>query len=248
MESHRTRSLYPTCGFEKIRSKEKRVPSPEISITTTPPRQSAAFISTTPGNVDQISQIDDLISCFRLLTLDTPKLALLSKLIRGAKVAMPDRGILNATNEELYEDNVRKKKRGNRTGKQHDAQGARHLGLEEIEQRRQYAASQQRELEDKQAAKNRKRGEAELAKACKELMRFGPDLLGLPLKKSAPAVPTPKPVHKTPEKLANTQRKKRKSAMQRHVRFEGVPVKKGREKVADRVSSRGRMIYRRCKS
>ena len=117
---------------------------------------------------------------------------------------MADRIILNETNAELYEANLRGKKRGDRTGKQHDGQGARHLGLEEIERRREYARSKQREFEDKQDARRLKRGEAETAEACKELMRFGPDLLGLPSKKAAPAVPMPKPARKTREKSANT--------------------------------------------
>ena len=141
-----------------------------------------------------------------------------------------------------------KKKRGDRTGKQHEAQGARHLGLEEIERRREYARSKQKELEDKQTARKVKRGEAETAKACKELMRFGPDLLGPPSKKITPAVPTPKPIRKTQEKLITSPRKTTKIVKQRRVQFEGVPVEKRGEEVTTRVSSRGRIIHRRQKS
>ena len=47
----------------------------------------------------QVSQIDDFISQFRHQTLDTPKLAMLSKLIREAKLAMTNHIILNETNK-----------------------------------------------------------------------------------------------------------------------------------------------------
>ena len=62
-----------------------------------------------PGNVDQIGRIDNLVSQFRSETLDTPKLALLSKLIKKAKFAMADQIILSTTNAELYEANVHNK-------------------------------------------------------------------------------------------------------------------------------------------
>ena len=73
-------------------------------------------------------------------------------------------------------------------------------------------------------------------------MRMGPDLLGLSSKKPALAVPTPKPARKPQEILASTRRIQRKIGKQRLVRFEGVPVEKGAEEVATRVSSRGRII------
>lgn len=60
--------------------------------------------------MDEVGQIGELVLKFRNQTLDTPKLALFSKLIKGAKLAMADGIILNATNTELYEANVRKKK------------------------------------------------------------------------------------------------------------------------------------------
>ena len=176
--------------------------------------------------MDQVSQMDDLISRFHHQTLDIFKLALLSKLIRGAKLAMADCIILNETNAELYKANIRKKKQADQTGKQHDVQGARHFGLEEVEWRHEYARNKQKKLENKQTAKGKKHEEAELAKTCKKLMHFGPDLLGpgpTP-KKSVLAVPTPKPAHRTHENLVNPQRNKRKTVQQHHVQFAGIPV------------------------
>ena len=238
----------PSTVLKKLEGKGKHALSSEAPLVTTPERRPAILVPRTPANVDQVSQIDDLISQFHHQTLDTPKMALLSKLIRGAKLAMADRIILNETNTELYEANVQKKKRADRTGKQHNSQGARHLGLEEIKRRREYARSKQKELEDKQAARKMKQGEAETARACKELMRFGPDLLGPPSEKSTPAVPTPKPARKTRETEVTTQKKGRKIVKQRRVQFEEVPVEKRGEKVTTQVSSRGRIIYRRRKS
>ena len=213
----------PFMVLKKLEAKGKRTLS---ALVTTPERRPGTLVPQTPANVDQVSQIDDLISQFRHQTLDTPKLALLSKLIRGAKLAMADRVILNEINAELYEANVRKKRRGDRTGKQHDAQGARHLGLEEIERRREYARNKQKELEDRQTARRVRQGEAETARACKELMRLGPDLLAGPLKKFTAAVPTPQLTQQG--KLVPAQRiEGKKIVKQRRVHFEEVSVEKG---------------------
>ena len=67
------------------------------------------IVPQTPRNIDQVRRINDLIVQFCNQTLDTPKLALFSKLIKGAKHAMADCIILNTTNAELYEASVQKK-------------------------------------------------------------------------------------------------------------------------------------------
>lgn len=85
--------------------------------------------------MDQVGQIDETIAQFRDQTLDTPKLALFSELVIGAKLAMTDRVTLSQTNKELYEANVQKKRLANGTGKQYDGQGARHLSLVEVDRR-----------------------------------------------------------------------------------------------------------------
>ncbi|MCJ1429335.1 hypothetical protein MMC29_007248 [Sticta canariensis] len=127
---------------------------------------------------------------------------------------MADRIVLNETNAELYEANVREKNKETVQVNNYEAQGARHLSLEEIERRREYARSKQKELENKQTARKMKRGEAEIAKACKELMRLGPDLLGLPSKKNCASCTNPEAyTEKTQEKLVTTQRKKRKTTI-----------------------------------
>lgn len=233
---------------------ENRMPSASdagtSSLLTPERRNPGTLIPKTPANVDQVGQIDELIAQFRDQTLDTPKLALVSKLIKGAKMAMADRTVLNQTNTELYEANEQKKKRANRTGKQYDGQGARHLSLEEVERRRQFAINKQKELEDRQAARKTKREEAELAKACKELMRLGPDLVGPPPEPVIPlaALQKPRPVSKTQRTRVNPQRTRtRKTVPKRRVRFAEVQVEQA-EKPISRVSSRGRVIRTRRKS
>ena len=97
-----------------------------FSISTLPERHpSDTIVSQTPGNVGQVGQMDNLIVQFRNQTLDIPKLALFSKLIKGAKLAMADCIILNTTNAELYKANVQKKRWADRRGdKQYDGQRA----------------------------------------------------------------------------------------------------------------------------
>ena len=80
-------------------------------------RQSDIFFPQMPANVDQVGHIDNFILQFRNQTLDTPKLVLLFKFIKGAKTAMADCIILNTTNAELYKANIRKKKRAHRGDK-----------------------------------------------------------------------------------------------------------------------------------
>ena len=97
----------PSTVLKKLTAKKKQVSSP---LVTTPKCQFSIMIPQTPANVNQVGQIDDFIFQFRHQTLDTLKLALLSKLIRGAKLAMADQIILNETNAKLYKANVQKKK------------------------------------------------------------------------------------------------------------------------------------------
>ena len=145
--------------------------------------------------------------------------------------------------------NIRKKKRAHRGGKQYDGQGARHLGLEEVERRRQYAIDKQQELEARQTAKKTRREEVELAKVCKELMRFGPDLIGPSLSKPpTPAKPAPKPALRNQTKIGNTQKRRKSTVQKSRVRFIDVGVEKGGENSTTRVSSRGRIIRNRRKS
>ena len=111
---------HPATVLKKLEIKEAHSP-----VSTPERHQSNTFVPQTPGDIDQVGWIDELILQFCDQTLDTPKLALFSKLIKGAKLAMADRIILNTTNAELYKANVRKKNRDQRRGgKQYDGQGA----------------------------------------------------------------------------------------------------------------------------
>ena len=103
--------------------------------------------------------------------------------------------------------------------------------MEEIEQKCKYAKSKSKKFEDKQAAKKIKCEKTELAKACKEFIHFGLDLLGLFSKKIVLAVLMPKPAPKTSEKSVNFQNKRKKTVKQYYIQFEKVLVKKKREKI-----------------
>lgn len=96
-------------------------------------------IPPTPGNVEQVLEVEELVSLFRHQTLDSSKLTLLHKTLKAARLAMADRVVLNRTSTELLAANTRKKQRAQRTGLQYDGQGARVLSLEDVEKRRQLA-------------------------------------------------------------------------------------------------------------
>ena len=61
-------------------------------------------------------------------------------------------------------------------------------------------------LKTNKLQKKMKQKKAKMARACKKLMCFRPDLLG-PSEKSIPAVSTPKPVRKTRETLVTSRKK-----------------------------------------
>ena len=228
--------------YRKLEAKGNYIPSLHNPSVTTPRNHTGISILQSPANLDQVNQIDKLISQFRNQTLDTPKVVLLFKLVRGARLAMADCTILTKTNTKLYKANIRKKRRAHCTETQYNGEGARYLGLEEVEQRRQYAINKQQELEAKQTARKTRQEEAELAKACKELMRFGLNLID-----PTHVTPIPKPksvqVRKKQTSTISTQSKLRKTVTKRHVRFVGIEVQKEvEEETTTRVSSRGRII------
>ena len=243
----RATGLIPYHPSTVLRKLEKKGSS---SISTLPERcPSDTVVPQTPGNIGQVGQIDDLIVQFRNQTLDTPKLALFSKLIKGAKLAMVDCIILNTTNAELYEANVQKKRRADRReGKQYDGQGARHLGLKEVERRRQYAVDKKQELEARETAKKTKRDEVQLAKVCKELIRLGPDLIDLQIPEPPTPAPALKPVPISQPKKGNTPKRRKPTVQKNRVRFVGIGREKTKENGTSGVSSRGRIIRNRRKS
>ena len=60
------------------------------------------------GNIKQVTEIKELILLFRYQTLDLPKLTLLHKTLKAAKLAMIDRVALNRTNTKLLAANTKK--------------------------------------------------------------------------------------------------------------------------------------------
>ena len=121
--------------------------------------------------------MDELISLFRNQTLDSPKLTLLHKTLKAARLAMANRIVLNRTNTKLLASNTRKKQRAQRTGIQYDGQGARVLSMEDVEKRRELADNKKREKEAKSQAKKEKQDDRVFSLVLKDLMRLGPDLI-----------------------------------------------------------------------
>ena len=134
-------------------------------------------IPPTPGNVEQVTQIEELISLIRHQTLDSPKLTFLHKTLKAARLAMADRVILNRINTELLAANTQKKRRAQRTGIAYDAQGACVLSLEDVEKRRQLAENKEKDREAKRLAQKEKQDDRYFLQVSKNLMRLGPDLI-----------------------------------------------------------------------
>ena len=114
----------PSVVFQKLSASTNTVgntlPSTNIPIRT---RFFSSQIPPTPGNAEQVSEVEALVSLFRHQTLDSPKLTLLHKTLKAARLAIADQVILNHTNTELLAANTRKKQRAQCTGLQYDGQG-----------------------------------------------------------------------------------------------------------------------------
>ena len=98
----------------------------------------------TSGDVEQVTEIEELISLFRHQTLDLPKLTLLYKTLKAARLAMADSVVLNCTNTEIFAANTRKKRRIERTGIAYNGQGARVLSLKDVKERKQLAENKRK--------------------------------------------------------------------------------------------------------
>ena len=103
-------SYNPSAVFDKISAKlytnDETLPDASTPIQT---RYLSGQISSTPGNIEQVSDVEELILLFRYQTLDFPKLTLLQKTPQAARLAMTDRIVLNRTNTKLLVANTRKK-------------------------------------------------------------------------------------------------------------------------------------------
>ncbi len=98
----------------------------------------------------------ELISLFRHQTLDSPKLTLIHKTLKAARLAMADHIVLNRTNTELLAANTRKKQRVQRKGTKYDGQGARVLSLEDVEKRKRLTENKKKVKEAKSQARKEK--------------------------------------------------------------------------------------------
>ena len=63
----------------------------------------------TSGNVEHVTEIEELISLFQHQTLDSPKFTFLHKTLKATKLAIADRVVLKCTNTELLAANTQKK-------------------------------------------------------------------------------------------------------------------------------------------
>ena len=113
-------------------------------------------IPTAPGKVEKVTEIEKLISLFPHQTLDSPKLNLLHKTLKAARLAIADRVILNRTNTDLLAANTQKKRRAKRTGIAYDGQDARVLSLEDVEERKQLAENKKKDKETKKLLQKEK--------------------------------------------------------------------------------------------
>ncbi len=130
-----------------------------------------------PGNAEQVTEIEELILLFRHQTLDSPKLTLLHKTFKAARLAMADKVVLNRTNTDLLAANTQKKRRPQRTGIAYDGQAPRVLNLENDKKRKQLAENKEKDKEAKQLAQKEKQDDRYFLQVSKNLMRLGPDLI-----------------------------------------------------------------------
>lgn len=101
---------YLATALKKLKMK-KKYPFINTFLVITPEyHQLNNYFPQTPANIDQVSRINELILQFSNQTLNIPRLALFSKLIKAAKLAMADCIVLNAINTKLYKANVWKKR------------------------------------------------------------------------------------------------------------------------------------------
>ena len=130
-------SYNPTILFQKL-SADINTANNTLSSANTPIR--TLFFSgqllRTPKNVEQVTEVEKLVSLFRHQTLNFLKFTLLHKTMKAARLAIADRVILNHTNTKPLAINIPKKQQVQRTCVQYNSQGARVLSLEDVEKRK----------------------------------------------------------------------------------------------------------------
>ena len=65
--------------------------------------------SDAPAKVEQVKEVEGFVFLFRDQTLDSPKLTLLHKTLKAARLTLADSVVLNHTKTELLAANLRKK-------------------------------------------------------------------------------------------------------------------------------------------
>ncbi len=134
-------------------------------------------IPPTPRNIEQVIEVEELVSLFWDQTLDLAKLILLHKTFKEAKLTMANRVILNRTNTELLAANTQKKRQAERTEIQYGGQCARIWSMKDVEDRRQLAENKKKDKKAKQLAQIEKQDNRYFLQASKDLMRLRPDLI-----------------------------------------------------------------------
>ncbi len=131
-------------------------------------------IPTTSGNIEQVTEVEELVLLFWHQTLDSPKLIPLHKTLKEARLAMSDGAILNRINTELLAANTQKKRQAERIGILYDGQGDRVLSMKDVEDRKQLAENKKKDKEAKQSAQKEKQDNRYFFQASKDLIRLGP--------------------------------------------------------------------------
>ena len=138
-------------------------------------------IPSTPTNIKEISEVEELVLLFRNQIFDSPKLTIIHKTLKVARHAIADRVILNRTNMELLAANTQKKRQAQHTGLQYNSQGTQVLSLEDVEKRKELVKKKKRDKEAKIEKKKQKQRYQDFFAVIKSLIQLGPDLLYSPI-------------------------------------------------------------------
>ena len=137
-------------------------------------------IPPTPGNWEQVTEIEKLISLFQHQILDLLNLTLQNKTLKAARLTKADRVALNFTNTELLTANTQKKKRVQCTRIQYNGQDAYVLSLKDIEERRQLTENKKKDKEAKKLVQKERQANSHFLQVSINLMRLGPHLIFRP--------------------------------------------------------------------
>ncbi len=132
------------------------------------------YLTHTPASIKEVFEI---VSLFRNQTLELPKLKILNKTLKAARLAIADRVVLNRTNTELLAANMRRIRQAEQTDLQYNGQGARVLSLEDVKERRWLAEKKEKNKEAKAEEKRQKQEHPDPLVVTRGFTRLGPDLI-----------------------------------------------------------------------